>query len=47
MLECVYEALENAGIPRESIAGSKVGVFATANTSDYTVELKDSINKLS
>jgi acyl transferase domain-containing protein len=46
VLECVYEALENAGIPRESIAGTKVGVFATANTSDYTVELKDSINSV-
>ncbi|KAH9876852.1 hypothetical protein IAQ61_002213 [Plenodomus lingam] len=39
-------ALENAGIPREKIAGTKVGVFSTANTSDYTVELKDSINSV-
>jgi acyl transferase domain-containing protein len=41
VLECVFEALENAGIPKESIAGSKVGVFSTSNTSDYTLELKD------
>ncbi|KAI2625911.1 ketoacyl-synt-domain-containing protein [Hypoxylon sp. NC1633] len=27
LLECSYEALENAGIPKESIAGKKVGVF--------------------
>ncbi|KAI1081150.1 ketoacyl-synt-domain-containing protein [Whalleya microplaca] len=27
LLECSYEALENAGIPKESIAGEKVGVF--------------------
>ncbi|KAI0386667.1 ketoacyl-synt-domain-containing protein [Hypomontagnella monticulosa] len=27
LLECSYEALENAGIPRESISGQKVGVF--------------------
>jgi acyl transferase domain-containing protein len=43
VLECVYEALENAGIPKESIAGTKVGVFSTSNTSDYTLELKESI----
>ncbi|KAI0179166.1 ketoacyl-synt-domain-containing protein [Hypoxylon sp. FL1284] len=27
LLECTYEALENAGIPKESIVGRKVGVF--------------------
>ncbi|KAI1107162.1 ketoacyl-synt-domain-containing protein [Jackrogersella minutella] len=27
LLECSYEALENAGIPKESISGRKVGVF--------------------
>ncbi|KAI1380906.1 ketoacyl-synt-domain-containing protein [Hypoxylon crocopeplum] len=27
LLECSYEALENAGIPKESIAGRKIGVF--------------------
>ncbi|KAI1459254.1 ketoacyl-synt-domain-containing protein [Annulohypoxylon moriforme] len=27
LLECSYEALENAGIPKESISGHKVGVF--------------------
>ncbi|KAK6950840.1 hypothetical protein Daesc_007368 [Daldinia eschscholtzii] len=27
LLECSYEALENAGIPKESISGRKIGVF--------------------
>jgi len=27
LLECSYEAFENAGIPKEHIAGKKVGVF--------------------
>ncbi|MDB5910423.1 MAG: Ketoacyl-synt- protein [Massilia sp.] len=27
LLECSYEAFENAGIPKEEIAGKKVGVF--------------------
>ncbi|CAG7938877.1 unnamed protein product [Penicillium olsonii] len=43
LLECVYEALENAGIAKESIAGTKVGVFASTNASDYLLELKDGI----
>ncbi|KAF2464420.1 polyketide synthase-like protein [Lindgomyces ingoldianus] len=43
VLECVYEALEDAGMPRESVAGTKVGVFSTANSSDYTIEVKDSL----
>ncbi|ORY03831.1 polyketide synthase-like protein [Clohesyomyces aquaticus] len=43
VLECVYEALENAGMPRESVAGTRVGVFSTANSSDYTIEVKDSL----
>lgn len=35
MLECVYEALENAGIPLHQIAGSNVGVFAGGSFPDY------------
>ncbi|KAK8075870.1 Polyketide synthase [Apiospora hydei] len=27
MLECTYEAIENAGIPKEQISGKRVGVF--------------------
>ncbi|KAJ5327976.1 polyketide synthase-like protein [Penicillium brevicompactum] len=44
LLECVYEALEDAGIPKESIAGKKVGVFSSSNASDYTLELKESVS---
>lgn len=35
LLECSYEALESAGIPRESMAGRNVGVFVGGNFSDY------------
>lgn len=34
-MECAYEALENAGIPKESVAGRKVGVFVGGAASDY------------
>ncbi|KAF9243032.1 hypothetical protein DTO027I6_6053 [Penicillium roqueforti] len=36
-LECVYEALENAGIPSHEISGQKVGVFAGASYPDYEI----------
>ncbi|KGO61703.1 Acyl transferase/acyl hydrolase/lysophospholipase [Penicillium expansum] len=35
LLECAYEALESAGIPKESLARRDVGVFAGSNFSDY------------
>ncbi|KAK4144337.1 uncharacterized protein C8A04DRAFT_36790 [Dichotomopilus funicola] len=35
LLECAYEALENAGIPKESLVGRKVGVFVGGAASDY------------
>ncbi|RFU26058.1 hypothetical protein B7463_g10269, partial [Scytalidium lignicola] len=35
LLECTYEAFENAGIPKESIAGRKIGVFVGGGASDY------------
>ncbi|KAJ5497006.1 Acyl transferase/acyl hydrolase/lysophospholipase [Penicillium fimorum] len=37
MLECAYEALESAGIPKESLARRNVGVFAGGNFSDYEI----------
>ncbi|KAJ6121602.1 hypothetical protein N7512_004067 [Penicillium capsulatum] len=37
MLECVYEALENAGIPSHEIAGSNVGVFSGSSFPDYEI----------
>ncbi|KAJ5950909.1 Acyl transferase/acyl hydrolase/lysophospholipase [Penicillium vulpinum] len=36
-LECVYEALENAGIPSQDITGQRVGVFAGGSYSDYEI----------
>ncbi|SPQ24118.1 ddfcf033-124e-48c3-8647-9deef8689590 [Thermothielavioides terrestris] len=42
LLECVYEALENGGVPKESISGKKVGVFVGANYSEHrTSNLRD------
>ncbi|EHK42694.1 polyketide synthase [Trichoderma atroviride IMI 206040] len=35
LLECTYEALENAGIPKHDIAGSNMGVFIGGTASNY------------
>ena len=35
MLECTYEAFENAGIPFQSLIGQDVGSFVGASESDY------------
>ncbi|KAJ5902202.1 hypothetical protein N7495_002730 [Penicillium taxi] len=37
MLECVYEALENAGIPSQDIVGSNAGVFVGGSFPDYDI----------
>ncbi|KAI0838660.1 ketoacyl-synt-domain-containing protein [Hypoxylon sp. FL0890] len=37
LLECSYEALENAGIPKESIAGRKVGVFIGGPDNEHRI----------
>ncbi|KAH6844487.1 polyketide synthase, partial [Chaetomium sp. MPI-CAGE-AT-0009] len=37
LLECSYEALENAGMPKESVSGRKVGVFIGGNYSEHRV----------
>ncbi|CAG8389850.1 unnamed protein product [Penicillium salamii] len=37
MLECVYEALENAGIPNHEVSGQRVGVFAGSSFPDYEI----------
>ncbi|KAL2161069.1 hypothetical protein VTH06DRAFT_8782 [Thermothelomyces fergusii] len=37
LLECAYEAFENAGIPRETVSGKKIGVFIGANYSEHRV----------
>jgi acyl transferase domain-containing protein len=42
LLETTYEALENAGIPLESIRGSNTGVYVATFSQDYeTMLLKD------
>jgi len=35
LLECTYEALENGGIPKESLVGESVGVFVGGSFADY------------
>lgn len=35
LLECTYEALENAGIPKQSLARKNVGVFTGGSFSEY------------
>ncbi|KAJ5833847.1 hypothetical protein N7474_002158 [Penicillium riverlandense] len=35
LLECSYEALESAGIPKESLSRRSVGVFVGGNFADY------------
>jgi len=35
LLEVAYEAMENAGVPPEKLAGSKTGVFIGISTCDY------------
>uniref|UniRef100_A0A093XSQ6 Lovastatin nonaketide synthase n=1 Tax=Talaromyces marneffei PM1 TaxID=1077442 RepID=A0A093XSQ6_TALMA len=35
LLECSYEAIESAGIPKESLSGRNVGVFVGGNLADY------------
>jgi acyl transferase domain-containing protein len=37
LLECTYEALENAGVPKETIVGQNVGVFVGGSFSEYSV----------
>ena len=37
LLECAYEALENAGVPKESVSGKKVGVFVGGNYGEHRV----------
>ncbi|KAI1846403.1 hypothetical protein JX266_007608 [Neoarthrinium moseri] len=46
LLECAYEAFENAGIPKESIAGRNIGVFVGGRSSDYRVGSLRDLNQM-
>lgn len=46
LLEVSYEALENAGIPLSSIAGTDVGVFIGGTNSDYSIVFQNDIETL-
>lgn len=37
LLECSYEALENSGVPKETIVGQNVGVFIGGSFSEYSL----------
>lgn len=37
LLECAYEAWENAGVPRETVVGRDVGVFVGGSFADYSL----------
>ncbi|PYH41263.1 type I polyketide synthase [Aspergillus saccharolyticus JOP 1030-1] len=44
-LETVYHALENAGLPMDTVAGSKTSVMAGSFCNDYhTLQTKDTLN---
>ncbi|KAK3172947.1 Type I Iterative PKS [Lepraria neglecta] len=45
LLECTYEALENAGIPKESISGRNMGVFVGGTSSDYRLGTLRDLNQ--
>jgi acyl transferase domain-containing protein/NADPH:quinone reductase-like Zn-dependent oxidoreductase/acyl carrier protein len=46
LLECTYEALENAGLAKESIAGRNMGVFVGAAASDYRIGTLRDVNQV-
>ncbi|KAH6989651.1 polyketide synthase [Ilyonectria sp. MPI-CAGE-AT-0026] len=46
LLECTYEALENAGISKESIAGRNMGVFIGGTSSDYHLGTLKELNQM-
>eukprot|EP00062_Callorhinchus_milii_P015742 gi/632966315/ref/XP_007899351.1/ PREDICTED: lovastatin nonaketide synthase-like [Callorhinchus milii] len=47
LLECTYKALENAGMPKEDLSGSKTGVFIGLMNRDFEAIMNNSANKIS
>lgn len=39
LLECTFEALESAGIPKHTVVGGQVGVFIGGSLSEYETHL--------
>lgn len=46
LLECTYEAFENAGIPSQKIAGTNTGCFIAGNVSDYRYNTLRELNQV-
>ncbi|KAK1992892.1 beta-ketoacyl synthase domain-containing protein [Colletotrichum falcatum] len=44
MLESVYKALENAGIPLDTVAGSRTGVYVGCFTADYNEHISKDLD---
>ncbi|KGQ12279.1 Lovastatin nonaketide synthase [Beauveria bassiana D1-5] len=46
LLECTYEALENAGLPKGKISGKKMGVFIGTKRADYRTGSLQDLNQV-
>ncbi|XP_054129440.1 mycocerosic acid synthase-like [Melozone crissalis] len=46
LMECTYKALEDAGVPVESISGSKTGVFIGLMNRDYEIMASRAVNEI-
>ncbi|KAF1731582.1 Compactin diketide synthase mokB [Beauveria bassiana] len=46
LLECTYEALENAGLPKGKISGEKMGVFIGTKRADYRTGSLQDLNQV-
>ncbi|KAG5984184.1 Type I Iterative PKS [Claviceps digitariae] len=46
LLECTYEALESAGIRKETISGASMGVFVGASSSGYQIGSLRDLNQV-
>ncbi|KAJ6787270.1 hypothetical protein PWT90_05863 [Aphanocladium album] len=46
LLECTYEALENAGFTKDKISGQKIGVFVGTKRADFRVGSMQDLNQV-